>query len=254
MKNFLHLTNPAGEVPGCLTPSGASPTLRHTKPVIIWGAYLAAKATGDFEQFRCYREKMQALLTYWHSPRRRDAATGLHVWADQMESGADDLVFSDVASAHTPGWSEVEHAFRVSSPDIMTFLVREHRAYALFLRRWAEASPEGVTPAVEAEISAQLTLVASLRQSVNTYLWHWQDEAAGVGWYCGYDIRTRAQLSHRTYQMAWPLWEGLHQTDAQRDAAVRAILAPDMRCCSGVRSTSSLDARYSNDNIIVPYR
>lgn len=203
MKNFLSLTNASGEVAGCFTPTGASPTLRHAKPVIIAASYLAAKALGDFAQFLPLKSKMEALLSFWHSAQRRDAATGLHVWYDQMESGADDLVFSDVASAHTPGWSEALHGLRVSSPDIMVFLVREHRALGLFLRRWAEASAEGVTAAVEAEIAAQDAHVVELRRALNTYLWRWTDEAAGEGYYCGYDVRTKQQLCHRTYQMAW---------------------------------------------------
>lgn len=53
-------------------------------------------------------------------------------------------------------------------------------------------------------------------------------------------------------QMAWPLWEGLAPSAAHRDAAIRAVLAPDMRCPSGIRSTSSLDPAYNNDNIITP--
>jgi hypothetical protein len=89
------------------------------------GAYLSAKADGgSFDAFKPLAPAMHALLRYWHSGKRYDAATGLHVWYDQMESGADDLVYSDVASGHTPGWTSEEHGFRISSPDIMTFLYR----------------------------------------------------------------------------------------------------------------------------------
>lgn len=168
-----------------------------------------------------------------------------------MECGADDLVYSEPCSAHTPGWSEEEHAYRVASPDLQTFLVREHRAYALFLRKWAAADPAGL-PDVDAQVAACDAKVAALKDALNAHLWHWVDEAAGDGFYVAYDVRRRAQVVRRTYQMAWPLWEGLAATDAQRHAAVRAVLAPDMRCASGIRSTSRDDPAYSNDNIIVP--
>ena len=91
MMNFLHKTDLAtGRVPGCLTPIGPSQTLAHAKPVLIWGAYLGARATGDYAQFRAFAPAMEALLAFWQR-ERHDAATGLFVWYDQMESGADDL-------------------------------------------------------------------------------------------------------------------------------------------------------------------
>ena len=102
MMNFLDGVDLAtGEVKGCLTPTGPSTTLYHAKPVIVWGAYLAAKASGDFAAWRPYAPAMRALIAHWHRPPRRDAVTGLHVWRDAMECGADDAVYADVPSAHT---------------------------------------------------------------------------------------------------------------------------------------------------------
>jgi len=255
MKNYFELTDAVtGELPGCVTPNGFSPTLRHAKPVLIWAAYCAARASGDFAQYKPLAPKMEALLKFWSSGRRFDAATGLSVWFDIMETGADDLPWYEPASIHTPGWTEEKDAYRVAAPDLVTFLVREHRAMALFLRRWAEEEGGGgVTPDVAAAIGAHNAKVAALKVALNTHLWHWADEAAGEGWYCAYDVRTRSQLPVRTYQAAWPLWERLQGSRAQADAAVRALLAPDMRCASGVRSTSSAHPAYSNTNMITPY-
>jgi hypothetical protein len=84
MISYLHFATDDGEVKGCVAPGGWSSTLRHAKPVIVWGAWLAAKATGDYAQFRPYAAKMRALLDYWGRGRRYDAATGLHVWYDQV--------------------------------------------------------------------------------------------------------------------------------------------------------------------------
>ena len=192
---------------------------------------------------------MRALLAYWRQHPRCDASTGLYVWYDQMESGADDLVYSDVPSKHTPGWTVDEHGLRVAAPDLQVLMHREFRAFALFLRRWAEAAglPE---PAEAEEFEGAARDAATALQ----HLWVWRDEPAGDGYFAAYDVRARAHLDHRTYQLAWPLWEpGMVESPSQRDATIRAITASDMWTAFGVRSTSSADARYSNVNIIVPY-
>ena len=197
---------------------------------------------------RLHRDAMERLLTYWHTGPRLDPVTGLHVWYDQMESGADDLVYSPVASAHTPGWTVEEHGYSLASPDLQTFLWMEHTAMALFCEAWGGgASSELTAAAAQHRASA-----AAIKQSLNTHLWRWEDEAAGKGNYVAYNVKTRTLLLNRTYQMALPLLVGLAPSPRHAAAAVAAVLAPDMRCPYGVRSTSSLDARYGNANIIVP--
>lgn len=86
MLNFAASVNVStGEVPGCLTPSGATPTLYHAKPIVIQGAYLAARASGNFSLFAAYDAQFAALLRYWDGPQRLDPATGLRFWHDQLE-------------------------------------------------------------------------------------------------------------------------------------------------------------------------
>ena len=85
--NFLALTNVTdGEVKGCLTPDGDTPTLYHAKPMIIQAAWLAGKAVGSTAVFRPYLAQMAALLKYWNSTSRFDPATGLYYWHDQLET------------------------------------------------------------------------------------------------------------------------------------------------------------------------
>jgi hypothetical protein len=67
-----------------------------------------------------------------------------------------------------------------------------------------------------------------------------------------YNVSTRAQIPNRTYQMAWPVWAGLANA-SQAAAAWSALAAPDMWTPFGLRSVSSADPRYNNDNIIDPY-
>ena len=61
---------------------------------------------------------------------RRDAASGLRLWHDQMESGADNGVLSRCPSARSSCWSAAQ-ALTLASADTMALLMREHTAAAL---------------------------------------------------------------------------------------------------------------------------
>ena len=255
MSNFLAKTNlTTGEVKGCLTPDGDSPTLFHAKPIIIQGAFLAAKFDGgNYSQFIAFKPAMEALLAYWSSPQRVDAATGLHVWHDQLETGADNLVLSLCPSPYSPEcWSESRDAFTLSAPDVELFVAREHLAFALFLEAWAG---EGW----RAEAAAHRARARAAADTVDRLMWVWKDGAAdgaaAGGYYGGYNVSSSAQatITNRTYQMAWPLWDGGTDNETLVAMAAAELQAPDMWTPFGVRSVSSADPRYNNDNIINPY-
>jgi hypothetical protein len=267
--NFLNLTDLiTGELPGGLSPSGGTGVLYHAKPVIIQGAWLAARATGGAAAWRRFQPAMEALLAYWagalpgSSSRRVDARTGLPLWHDQLETGCDNLVFSQCPSSFSPEcWSESACAFTLSSPDLVVFLAREHTAYARFLAAWAAADDglhgEGAAPAAAAaapRIAAAHAEAARLAALLDQYLWHWADAPANTrGWYGAYNVSSRTQIVSRTFQMAFPLWLPGLANASQAAAAMDAVLAPDMLGPYGVRSVSSADARYSEANIIDPY-
>ena len=259
--NFLSNTSvPDGEVRGCLTPAGATGVLYHAKPVIIWGGYIAARATGNFTPFKAFSNQMEALLTYWNSSSRYDARTGLWHWHDQLESGCDNLVLSECPSQFSPEcWSE-DIAFSLASPDLQVFMYREYKAFSLFQRQWAnEATARGDADAAALARDADAgearfrAVGAGIRAAVNDYLWHWENELAGVGWWAAWNRTTSAQIRNRTFQMALPLWEDLYVNVSQVEAAVRAVTAGDMLGPWGVNSVSNQDPRYNNDNIIDPY-
>ena len=88
MLNFISQTNlTTGEVKGCLTPDGATPTLYHAKPLLIQAAWLASKAPGgNTAAFQPFEPQMDALLSYWHTTERYDPGTGLYYWHDQLET------------------------------------------------------------------------------------------------------------------------------------------------------------------------
>eukprot|EP01094_Clydonella_sp_ATCC50884_P015326 TRINITY_DN25917_c0_g1_i1.p2 TRINITY_DN25917_c0_g1~~TRINITY_DN25917_c0_g1_i1.p2 ORF type:complete len:177 (+),score=35.42 TRINITY_DN25917_c0_g1_i1:2-532(+) len=82
--------------------------------------------------------------------------------------------------------------------------------------------------------------------------WLWSDAAGG---YQAYNTSTRAAITNRVFVLAFPLWcAGDGCADhAQQQAMASTLQAPDLLTPYGVRSTSSLDPRYSNANVIVPY-
>lgn len=116
MKNFFEATGPTGDVTICLDPSDPNPSCSsdpsdnpavaaHAKPLLIQGALIAARYTGDYSQFLEYKDKMELLLDYWDR-ERKDEETNLYVWHDQMESGADNLVTSPCPSSRSGCWVE----------------------------------------------------------------------------------------------------------------------------------------------------
>lgn len=146
MKNFFEATNMStGAVTICLDPSDPHPSCSsdpaanaesgsHAKPLLIQGAWLSASHEGDYDQFLEHRPAMVELLSYWSTQRVTD--TGLYTWHDQMESGADDLVTSPCPSPRSDCWSDEADANSLVAPDLLTFLIREHRAYANFVDAW----------------------------------------------------------------------------------------------------------------------
>ena len=266
--NYLALTNvSSGELPGGLSPSGGTGVLYHAKPVIVQGAWLAAQAAGNTSRWRPFAPAMEALLDYWRgalpgsSARRVDAATGLPLWHDQLETGCDNLVFSQCPSAFSPEcWSEAADAFTLSSPDLIVFLARENAAYANFLSAWAAADDAAAGVGAATACAAAAPRIAAARAEVArltgllSLMWRWADPPANTrGWFGAYNVSSRARIPSRTFQMAWPLWLAGLADASQAAAAMDAVLAPDMLGPYGIRSVSSADARYSNANIIDPY-
>jgi glycogen debranching enzyme len=253
MKNFFTLTSADGVVPGCVSPKGASTTLNHAKPVLIWGSFLAAEDMKDFDQFYQFATQMRSLLIYW---KRERCVDGVYVWHDTMESGADDLPYASIPSKHTSKWTEADER-RISLPDVHTFLILERRAMASFCRAWAIGAGVADAVALEAEAKEHEGEALAIKDVLNSNLWYWMKDDDGSskrrGYYVGYDAIDKKQLLNRTYQCAWPLWAGLTVGVAERDAALYELLQHDLRAAHGIRSTSTEDARYTLVDCIVPY-
>jgi hypothetical protein len=125
-------------------------------------------------------------------------------------------------------------------------------SYALFLEAWRHSGGGGL--AWEAERDAARRYAARLRNVLHERLWLWLDAPANTrGLYVGFNVSTGAQIVHRTYQAAWPVWAGLAANATVKQAALTTLLEADLWSPFGVRSAASTDPRYNNDNIINPY-
>mgnify|MGYP006133360761 CR=1 FL=1 len=281
MSNFFAATNLSdGTVTGCLTrtlpticssdPTTQHDALAHAKPILIQGAWLAASAPGgDPVSFERFAPAMEALLSFWDRPPRRDPASGLRVWHDQLESGADNCVLSRCPSARSSCWS-ASQALTLASPDVMSLLVREHTAAALFADAWADAAADGAATATATATTKAATATATatatrhratavrhraaaeeLRRTLNARLWR-----ADLGFHAARNTSNASRgggwIEAKTYAIATPLWAGAVNA-SQAAAIATALSAPDMLSSVGLRSTSADDARYSNADAIVPY-
>lgn len=253
MMNFLHnvnLTN--GNVSGCITVNGPTPTLYHAKPILIQGAYLAAKASNNYTQFLPYKPAMVALLSYWESSIRKDPQSSLHQWYNQLETGADNLVYSVCPSAYSPEcWSDSD-VYTLSSPDIEIFLMREYIAYANFLEKWNNTNSPSTLTVTPEDVLVYRQEARMISDRIDQYMFIWENAEHSKGYYGAYNTSTQTVITNRTYQAAWPIWNPLGNLTLQQ-ASIASLLEPDLFCEYGIRSTSSLDPRYANDNIIDPY-
>ena len=260
-KNFLSAVNVTnGDLPGCLTPNGPSATLYHAKPLIIQSALLAGRAAGDVEQFLVYAPSMRALLFYWNSSDRRDSITGLPIWHDQLESGADNLVFSICPSSYSPECWVDSDAFTLIASDAAVWLAREYKAYAAFVTAWKRVSPfggeeeeKGYLFSADYKEEAAFALRESQRLSdaLNTYLYAC-DTSSGC-FYGALNASSRTPIRSRTWTASLPVWADLATNKSVASAALTSTLLSDLSSPFGLRSTSSSDPRYSNQNIINPY-
>jgi len=122
---------------------------------------------------------------------------------------------------------------------------------AAFLRAWAGAEADGAAAAALAARAEEHERAAgAVAAAMAARLWHWEGD--GRGWWRAFDVKGGAPVAARTYQLAWPAWEGIGSPE-QVAACLRELLAPDMRGAAGIRSTSAADPRFSLEDAIVPY-
>lgn len=243
MMNFLDHTNVIdGMVKGCLKPDNADGTLYHAKPVVIQGAWLAVKYGGaTAAAFLPFKFQMQALLDFWDRPPQMHPLTGLRVWHDQLQSGSDDLVLSQCPSPYSVACWRDSDAFTLASTDLHVFLYREHQAFARFLQAWGDPD----LAALYAQRAGEIL------QIMEQYLWV-GNASDGGGMYVGRNVSTNTTITNRVWLGALPLWNQLAPQDHLK-SLLNLLTSSDMRSKWGVRSTSSVDPRYSNAKRIVPY-
>lgn len=281
--------------------------LVHAKPILVQGAWLAAnapdgslaiaqrgssskeskeevntekeeveQADGSVMSWERHAPAMEALLSFWERPPRRDAASGLHTWHDQLESGADNGVLSKCASARSPSCWTASQAYSLASPDVQVLLQREHTAAANFYEAWAEGWERAATAAAVATAALSTSeappniyaaasdrserasahreaarrhrrLAHSLHETLNTQLWREE-----LGYHIALNVSSRELILAKTFAIAYPLWARL-VNQSQAASIARVLGSPEMISVVGLRSASSQDPRYSNADTILPY-
>jgi len=192
---------------------------------------------------------MKALLDYWDRVRK-DETTGLYVWYDQLESGADNLPISVCPSNLSADcWVTGISGLSVSASDVMTLLYREVISYSKFLESWATSSRDSNQKAELISSALHYKIVAGdIVVSMIKYLWNDQN-----GLFDAYNVTSQEPVTNRVYLMCFPIFGSDIMTPSQSDRCLEQLMKDDMFTKFGVRSTSSEDLRYNNDNIIVPY-
>jgi hypothetical protein len=203
MRNFLHVTTPAGFTPRTLSPEKFWDFPDQMKPFLAQGCYLSSKAVGDFTWLEGEGyEKLAANLSYWESNRR--GGHGLYMWLSSMESGAD----NNATTVNMPDLS-------VESVDVNSYLVREYEAAAGIAR--ALNRPK------DAESYAERG--TELARRMNVVLW---DEEDG----CYYDVvsvtdEPIVRIKIKSWSCLTPLWAGAAPPDRAKTLVERHVLNPE---------------------------
>ena len=119
----------------------------------------------------------------------------------------------------------------------MTYLYREHLAYARFLDEWGLGGGNDERDAAQKVADALSTL------------WNVED-----GFHHSYNVTSGEDIDFATYALAVPLWGGTGLLSSDQAASIVArVMSSDMLSPYGVRSSSSANPEYNNDDIITPY-
>jgi len=121
----------------------------------------------------------------------------------------------------------------------MVFLYRENLALAMFMEAWAATSRD-TQESADLLSRAQLYRdeATAIAAATNALLWN-----DTLGYYTAFNTTSNSTIFNRVFLLAFPVW-GEIADDRQTGLALTALSAPDMLSSFGVRSTSSLDARY----------
>lgn len=225
--NILEFADEDGFCPGCLTPEGPSKTLKHTKPFVAQGVFVASRKLGDFNWIKPYYEKLMKMVMYrekhyWHKEY------DLGSWWDAMESGADNnlaiLPFKENS---------------IIAPDLNTFIYLEYKAFSYISSELGEN-----------EISQKFKQRAEeIKNNINKYLWCEEDQA-----YYTVDSTNGDFVKCISYSSVVPLWAKILEQDKAEKFINRYVLNPEKLWSEhGIRSLSKDYPGYNQENIIVPF-
>lgn len=225
--NIMEQADDEGFCPGCLKPEGPTKVLKHVKPFVAQGAYLASERLHDYSWLKEYYTVLKKVVGYrerisWHK------VYGLASWWDAMESGAD----NNVSLFNYPENS-------IIAPDLNTFLYLEYRAFAKISEELGYVS----------ESTEFLEKSEKIKQAINQYLWCEED-----GIYHTLNTKDGSFIKHISYSGVVPLWAYIPDEKRARILIEQNVLCPDkLYSPHGIRTLAVGDKFYNQENIITPY-
>ena len=225
--NYLEHVRKNGFTPGLLTPLGIDTRLKHIKPFLAQGCYLASINLRDFHWILPYWARLKKSVQY----RERiyfDKKRKLACWYDGMESGADNNV----------ALLDYHHG-TVISCDLNTFLYREYLALSQIARRIGFIKEEKIF----------LHKAKNIKKAIMRYLWDGKDEV-----FYNIDSTTGDYIKRVGYSSIMPLWGGIASRSHAKKMIRKYVLNPRKLFAKfGIRTLSKDDTAYNQKNIIKPY-
>ena len=182
VRNFLELTASNGYTPRTVDPSRIFYAPEQCKPFLAQGAFLAAKALGDFTWLEGrYYQNLRRFLDYWETHRR-----GPHLlfqWLSAVESGVD----NHPAVMGLPPNS-------VEAVDASVYMYREYLAMSLIADRLGKAE-DSQSHRAKADL---------LARQINQHLW-----SPGEQMYFNLDTGSGELIKLQAWTNFLPLWAGI---------------------------------------------
>lgn len=224
--NIIENADDEGFVPGCLTPKGASKTLKQAKPFTAQGALRYSEIYKDFTWLSPYIEKLEKVVLQREIHNYHEKY-GLCSWFDAMESGADNNLAILGYEDNT-----------VLAPDLNTFLYMEYRAFAKICYGLGIKEKSDIFNSKSDRI----------KENMMKHLWNDEDAC-----FYTYDTVDEKHIKLVSYSSLIPLWGNLATDEQGKRMIEKYVLNSDELLSEhGIRTLSIKHEAYNQVNMIVP--
>lgn len=228
--NYIENSAEDGFTPGLVTPDGPDKRLNHMKPLLAQGCLHASRFLHDVSWLRQgdVFARLKNIVLYREKHGFWNAAMGLGMWTNSMESGAD----NNLALLNEPDKS-------VCAVDVNCFIQQEYAAVA------ALAELLGMSD----EVTVWRAKADAVKNAILTHLWNEEDGAF-------YNVRIgdNSQIKVVAYSSVHPFWIGIASREQADTFMKKYMLHPNkLRSPHGIRTLTKDHPGYNNANIIKPH-